>query len=474
MPTSWPPRGPPRRPSRRPRRARSRRRPTRTREPRPGRARRRRARRDRRRLRVRGAHRGDRDRGCPPPTRRPARPRPRNPGDVSDDGEELPRHRDEHRPDADRVRWRCSCSSAPAWSSRPGAVARTLPRRDHPPPGGRCSPRRRSRDGRGPAGGCPGGGGQQLSLLGYWHVGASGASWTYAGTGPAGFRVDDGAVEGWRFVVAAPNPSSPPPRTAAGSAFDDDLRVHPQAGGQGPRGARRRLRHREGRAPARVAARRGARAPASWSTTGSTGPRGARRRGLRVRRDGSGLVCGLSGYPATECGVVVKQAADPSPDPDPEAHPHQASTHHVRDARPLTSAGAPLGAPRAPVARSRVGPCTLRTSDCRPRPRLVSPSPPAAATVPADDSADPVWRSAQRPPLRRPSSGTPRRAVARSRPRRRPSVRPPPARAVGARRGSPHDAARGPAARCTPAPGGCGRSGSRPPPAGPPTCSCSA
>ena len=53
----------------------------------------------------------------------------------------------------------------------------------------------------------------------YWHVAAGGAAWTYAGTGPGGFRVDDGAVEGWRFAVAAPNPSGPAPRTAASGAF---------------------------------------------------------------------------------------------------------------------------------------------------------------------------------------------------------------------------------------------------------------
>ena len=55
----------------------------------------------------------------------------------------------------------------------------------------------------------------------YWYAGPAATAWTYGPIGPAGHPVVDGAVEGWRFVVAAPNPDAPPPRHSASTAFKD-------------------------------------------------------------------------------------------------------------------------------------------------------------------------------------------------------------------------------------------------------------
>ena len=131
----------------------------------------------------------------------------------------------------------------------------------------------------------------------YWSYWTGGQSWSYSARGPGFLVPDDGAVEGWRFVLS--------PRTA-------------------PR--RRRRPHRAPTIavpgqPAAPANRSGSR---WWSTSVRRGspPVGesppptsiscvtapARATGLQVlqqvaklRFQASGLICGIAGFPAREC-----------------------------------------------------------------------------------------------------------------------------------------------------------------------------
>lgn len=162
----------------------------------------------------------------------------------------------------------------------------------------------------------------------YWYAGPSASSWTYGPVGPAGHAVVDGGVEGWRFVVAAPNPSAPQPRHAAAAAFHDVCGGTARPAGQ----VRVALVVDFGTssdAPPRESPPAGVTGVCVVVPEGSRGLQvlddpGA---GYRPRTD-SGLVCGLSGYPARECGVVVKK-------PSPSATPSPSKP------RPSTSAAAP-------------------------------------------------------------------------------------------------------------------------------------
>jgi hypothetical protein len=182
----------------------------------------------------------------------------------------------------------------------------------------------------------------------YWYAGADASSWTYAPVGPAGHRVDDGAVVGWHFGVATPNPSAPPPRTSAASAFDRIC-----SGTARPEGKDRVALVVDfgtaGDAPP-------GEHPPSSSVRGtcvvvpdrSTGLTVLGEAGYAVRRDGSGLVCGLQGYPKTECGVVVK--ASPSSSPKPTTKPTPEPTRSP--SKPTTSRTADPVKPGEPTPDS--------------------------------------------------------------------------------------------------------------------------
>jgi hypothetical protein len=66
-----------------------------------------------------------------------------------------------------------------------------------------------------PAEGCGKRTGQrQYKYWSYWRADATGGAWTYASIGPAGARVQDGDLEGWRFVDGSGSPNDPQPRRA--------------------------------------------------------------------------------------------------------------------------------------------------------------------------------------------------------------------------------------------------------------------
>ncbi len=219
----------------------------------------------------------------------------------------------------------------------------------------------------------------------YWHVAPTAASWAYAGTGPGGYRVDDGAVEGWRFVVAAPNPAAPKPRSDAAKAFMAIC-------GSTPRPA--------GKDRVAVVVDYGTSADAPPKQTPPSAVRGTcvvvddRSNGLEVlveagyviRSNSSGLICGLSGYPAKECGVVVKQ---PSPTPTATTKPSPRPT-------PVKSSTAtPSKQPAVqPSAATTVDPGSPSPSNGSATPPRTSPSPATSSGVvaitPAPSSSAPA------------------------------------------------------------------------------------
>ena len=249
----------------------------------------------------------------------------------------------------------------------------------------------------------------------YWHVATHGSSWTYAGTGPAGYRVDDGAVEGWRFVVAVPNPSAPPPRTGAGSAFDAICGSTARPAGKD----RVALVVDFGTAkdaPPHETRPGGVRGTCVVVDDRSTGLEVLAQAGYDPRRDSSGLVCGLSGFPASECGVVVKQTS-PTPTPTPKPSPTKP--------RPTKSASVADAASAERRARQHDEPRRTgsRRAPTRPR-RTIGVRPPSPSTsAPARRALRATarrrsWSARAAADLGRPVVGDTRRAAARCRPRR--------------------------------------------------------
>ena len=163
----------------------------------------------------------------------------------------------------------------------------------------------------------------------YWHGDAQG--WHYANSGAGTFLPDDGSVEGWRLSIGGTD--APVPPTAAASFSDVCAGVTPRAGQK-----RVALVIDPG--------------PAAIAPAGET-PGPVTAQCVQVRSDGSGydvlaaassvrtqngFVCGIGGYPATECSTPVDDAlltaqasasARPVTSPSPSA---SASTASVNDA----------------------------------------------------------------------------------------------------------------------------------------------
>ncbi len=132
----------------------------------------------------------------------------------------------------------------------------------------------------------------------------TGGSWRFAPTGPASATPSDGDVEGWRFAVGADSAKAAGPRGPV--SFARACAGTPAVGGDeriavvldfgtvadAPDGSRP---PRERTGCARVP--RGASAADALAAVG--GP---------LRYGSSGLVCGISGYPAAGCGEAVGAA----------------------------------------------------------------------------------------------------------------------------------------------------------------------
>jgi hypothetical protein len=88
-----------------------------------------------------------------------------------------------------------------------------------------------------PASGCGERTGQRLyKFWSYWRADAGSGTYTYSAIGPAAARVEDGDIEGWRFVEGAATPNDPQPRHAPDHLAICGSRTPPSAV-QGPSAA---------------------------------------------------------------------------------------------------------------------------------------------------------------------------------------------------------------------------------------------
>ncbi len=234
----------------------------------------------------------------------------------------------------------------------------------------------------------------------YWYANPSEAAWTYGPLGPAGHSVDDGSVEGWRFVVAAPNPQAPQPRVSVGNAFNTICGKTPRPAGK-DRVAVVVDYGTAADSPPGESPPGGVRGTCAVVPDGSRGLTALTTAGYQPRLS-SGLVCGLSGYPADECGVVVK-ASSPTPKPAP--------TKSGPTKSPAPTSSSTMKSPTA----SRTSPSTEGTgSKARSTKMAATPTPspsatdgPATASAGPDSSGPALAVGAAPPPAGGSSSGTP-------------------------------------------------------------------
>jgi hypothetical protein len=163
----------------------------------------------------------------------------------------------------------------------------------------------------------------------YWHAAPGSSSWAFAGGGPS-YRPSDGAVEGWRFAVSQGTTSAPQPRTDPAKAYTSTCRQRTPADGMklvavvldygtaadAPKGEK---------PPHGVVA-----ACVEIPKNGN-GFDVLREADVTVRQD-AGLICGLNGYPRTECAPAVTATptatAKPMPTPTkPSPAPSPAKSH---------------------------------------------------------------------------------------------------------------------------------------------------
>lgn len=136
----------------------------------------------------------------------------------------------------------------------------------------------------------------------YWSfwLGNSG-SWTYAQAGPALTVPDDGAVEGWRFAVSADSDAATRPRAAAD--FSTVCGATPSKAGT------KRIALVLDFGTAADAADGGSPPPGRSTCaqvgTDATGADVLAAVARPLRYNSAGMVCAITGYPATGCGEQV-------------------------------------------------------------------------------------------------------------------------------------------------------------------------
>lgn len=179
----------------------------------------------------------------------------------------------------------------------------------------------------------------------YWW--GTGSGWQYASLGPSydRGRIKDRSVVGWRFGTTGPNGggASPPRRSASFSCpaaqpgqISVELIVDFGTAADAPPGDHRPLSN-------------AVQVSCVQLPDGSNGVAVLNTANISVRASSDGLVCGLAGYPSTECAALV---ADPAP-----------------------------AAAKPTPARSTPAPAATGTTAASPRPTAHSPSP-ATTTAP--------------------------------------------------------------------------------------------
>ena len=136
----------------------------------------------------------------------------------------------------------------------------------------------------------------------YWTFWTGGAAdtWTFAQKGPADIKAVDKSVEGWRFTISPASGGAPEPRmTPNYTALCPSLKVP-----TGSVGVAVVIDYGvQGEAPTGETPPAGPIAKCVAVPTGSSDA-DALAAAVTVRAK-SGMVCGINGYPAQECGVAV-------------------------------------------------------------------------------------------------------------------------------------------------------------------------
>lgn len=206
----------------------------------------------------------------------------------------------------------------------------------------------------------------------YWWgsgTGKTASGWTFAQVGPAGHRVDDTWVLGWRFATTSTVGSTPPRQSADFATLCPGLSA-PVTGS-----VRVALVIDYGT----TADAPPGQTPPTTSTvrreclTVAAGSRGVdvlRAAGVTVRSE-NGLICALDGYPVGECAPVV---ADPTPTP---------TATRTRTAVPTASApAAARPSPATSSVRASAAPSSAAAS--------ATPVPVVAASVSTTPSETPT------------------------------------------------------------------------------------
>lgn len=220
----------------------------------------------------------------------------------------------------------------------------------------------------------------------FWSYWTGGSQWTYSSKGPA-FRVPPGdSVEGWHFVVSPDGGSASTPPSAA-SAYHALCPGQPAA----PSG-QKRVAVVIDFGPAGIAP--SGESPPAEIIECVSAPEGANglqvlQQVVKLRFHTSGLICGIAGYPATECPGDRAAPAD------------RKTTSPPQSAIPAATPTAPAQVPAPPADDAGSGDSPSPTSE-----GSASPSTTAAAGTPSQAvpveipvaSDSPATADAQIPP----------------------------------------------------------------------------
>lgn len=223
----------------------------------------------------------------------------------------------------------------------------------------------------------------------YWIGSDSG--WTYSSWGPASLRPDDGSVEGWRFGVSSgttgaglqPRATADFDRICADTPAEDGLKrvaviIDPGLAGDAP----------DGESPGGL-----------WAMCVSAPPSATGADILRSAasvRTQAGMVCGLAGYPARECAIVLRD--EPGDDATEDDATQESPTPTTTTAPSPESSPPPstVGTDTAPTSSAPL-PTPTRSSPASPSPRESTSSEQPIGTAaterstpPSDDASSPA------------------------------------------------------------------------------------
>ena len=242
----------------------------------------------------------------------------------------------------------------------------------------------------------------------YWWGGESG--WTYASAGAGTHRPADGSVEGWRFSVSGDGASSSRPPRA-----DPDFTSLCAAAAPAP-GKKRVgvvIDHGtdadspDGQTPPPA---RGACVVVPEAATGA-----AVLAAVAAYRVEDGLVCGIDGYPARECAVVVgSPAASSSRPPTPAAS--RTTTRPTSRATTTVPTRAPTAAASSPAATTTRPPTPAAPSGTIPSTPPPTTPPPTTPTTPAATTPAPATTAAPESSVTPPAGDEQQVALATSAP----------------------------------------------------------